>query len=857
MKKIFRKAITVLGSAALIGATIGAAAAAAYPAPFTSNTAIVVGANAAPSDNIAAASVASNLNAAATTGTLGGSITGESADLASGSDLLYQNDEFNENVQTLTKDDLPTVLADGTFSDDDGTEYPFEQTLTISSHGDNGFAFTNSDNDLDDPALALELSTTTANMIYNLTATFNKAVNLSASASEGEDITLFGKTYTVGTATDVDTLVLLGGAASAIVNVGESKTVTVDGIDYTIVLNGLSSAGVTAASVTVNADTKTFTQGQSKSIGGIDAYVKTVFRTGDDGAGYCEIQLGSGKLTLETGNAVQVGSDADDVEGTLVTITGGSNATTKLVFSVAAADQDVNHLLVGDSFIDPIFGTVVVKFDGVENGPEFSSGKISGRTELEIRKGGNRELQLTLTDNAGNTATVPFTYKNVTQTDAEKAIELVEGQSIIKDEYFTLNSGNNHHLMKMTKVNMATTATASDVAMKDVLSGTTYTFDNHDFGAGYDATIAGQTYTIKNDTATGVTVVSSDFVTSRITNTSVFDVYPYIELVAGEDTRVAFTDDVLIMNELVTNVSSTFTLNFPTGSATLTTNTTGNVTFVDGDGAATYIVTGTNAGIQVGSVWYNFAIASGTTGNNTDVTVSVNEYENATGLAITSPGILFVEDEDKSESTATTKNAIVITTTDTGTYSTVLSPTFPAQTEDLADNGFSSEVWDDTDLTGWLTNYGTYVWRDTGDTSQNFVGLSYGDGMMSAEVSIGEGEAATASEAGVMTVMDSAVSTVAGKHLVVVGGSAINSVAAELLGAGYREAAFTTATGVAAGEFLIQSFARSGKTALLVAGYNAADTEKAVTYLLNNAVDTTTGKKYKGTSATEATLVVA
>jgi NhaP-type Na+/H+ or K+/H+ antiporter len=65
MKKLMRKAITVLGSAALIGMTVGSAMAAAYPAPFTSNTAIVVGANAAPSDNIAASNIASNLDASA------------------------------------------------------------------------------------------------------------------------------------------------------------------------------------------------------------------------------------------------------------------------------------------------------------------------------------------------------------------------------------------------------------------------------------------------------------------------------------------------------------------------------------------------------------------------------------------------------------------------------------------------------------------------------------------------------------------------------------------------------------------------------------------------------------------------
>ncbi|MFH1451698.1 MAG: hypothetical protein ABIF88_00820, partial [archaeon] len=113
------------------------------------------------------------------------------------------------------------------------------------------------------------------------------------------------------------------------------------------------------------------------------------------------------------------------------------------------------------------------------------------------------------------------------------------------------------------------------------------------------------------------------------------------------------------------------------------------------------------------------------------------------------------------------------------------------------------------------------------------------------------------SSAGILSVLDTGVASVAGKNLIVVGGSAINSVAAELLGGAYSGAAFTTATGVGAGEFLIQSFSRAGKTALLVAGYNAEDTTKAGTYLLNNAVTTDVGTKYKGTSATSATLIVA
>ncbi len=87
MKKIFRKAITVLGTGLLIGSTAGIAAAAAYPSPFTSDTAVVYGSNALASDQIAAVNIASNLNANAAAGTTG-AITGESAILSSGADLL-------------------------------------------------------------------------------------------------------------------------------------------------------------------------------------------------------------------------------------------------------------------------------------------------------------------------------------------------------------------------------------------------------------------------------------------------------------------------------------------------------------------------------------------------------------------------------------------------------------------------------------------------------------------------------------------------------------------------------------------------------------------------------------------------
>jgi hypothetical protein len=111
--------------------------------------------------------------------------------------------------------------------------------------------------------------------------------------------------------------------------------------------------------------------------------------------------------------------------------------------------------------------------------------------------------------------------------------------------------------------------------------------------------------------------------------------------------------------------------------------------------------------------------------------------------------------------------------------------------------------------------------------------------------------------AGVMVVKDSEVSSVSGKNLIVVGGSCINSVAASILGGSLCGSSFTSATGVGSGQYLIESVASpldSSKVALLVAGYEAADTQAASAYLRTQTVDTTVGKKGVGTTGVAGTI---
>ena len=84
--------------------------------------------------------------------------------------------------------------------------------------------------------------------------------------------------------------------------------------------------------------------------------------------------------------------------------------------------------------------------------------------------------------------------------------------------------------------------------------------------------------------------------------------------------------------------------------------------------------------------------------------------------------------------------------------------------------------------------------------------------------------------------------------------SCINSAAAALVGGAHCGAAWTTATGVGTGQFLIKAYTSgiaSNDFALLVAGYEATDTTNAATYLRTKAnFDTSVGGI--GTTSTAA-----
>ena len=898
MKFNFRKISAIVASTLMAGATMGIAAAANYPAPFvvggSANVAIVYGTGAGVSslDLVQAGNIQSNLQSkmSSGSGTTSSGVEGESVSLASGSDYLYLMDDLAENRQTLTKDDLASVLADETFTDDEGTTYDYEQTITVGTSLINRFSFGNSDNDFDDPALMLELSKApSSSPAYTLVATFDKAVNLTDPDSEGEEITLFGKSYTVGTASDANTLVLLGGADSTQIYVGETIPMVVNDVTYQVTLNGLSSDSTTVASITVDGETKTMTQGQTKTyvLNGveIDVYAKTVFRTGDDGSGHVEMELGSDRLTFEDLSAVKVGAEATDIDGTYITVTPttgdatigpGFGNLTKLQIAVSAPDNDGNSILMGESFTDPVFGTLKIYFVSVMHGPSFEGEEDTGRTSLGITRGGDRELELEITDKNGNSATLPFDYQGALSDDDGDAIVVIEGGNLTQDDYTILNSGDYQHFIEITKVDINAGGATSDVTFKDLLSGTVYTIEDKDFTAGYNVSVAGQTYTVTNTTVTAdsIKIESTDVLQKKV-------VFPYLELVSGKDNRVAFVKNQtlgienmgVMTNQTTTLTNSTPIFVLPTGSIrfrmTNTSQTLGATLAWDIDEAgsytsntSTYVLAGDVETFVIGNVSYTFGLAQGqqaTVGWVNITNVSIEDTQEAAGDdPEVQPSLLYVEHEDKSIATASIEPAVVLGTTTSATYDICDTPVFSYKEDD--------STWDDTKFTGYVTTYGTYVVKDSSDTNQALTRLTYGSAQMYADVYFAEIEAtitpgestgSTVTQLGDVLVKDSEVGSVSSKNLIVVGGSCINSAAATLVGGAKCGASWTEATDVGTGQFLIKGYAAStltSKLALLVAGYDAADTSNAATYLRTKTVDTS--KEYLGTSATTATLVV-
>ena len=762
-----------------------------------------------------AAAVAGYATTMSTVGASGASVivTG-GATLDTPNQKIYLGDAMDAATQTLTSKELPTLLASGTVSTNDG-DYDYDQYITL---GNTSVTFGNSGESID-PVVILDVGTAVAAPAYTAKIVFAKALNMTDTDTPGESITLFGTDYTVSSESTNTKIVLFGSGQTVTLSEGDETVANVGGTSYTIKLLGVASDDSGTAIVQVNDVSNEVAEQNSKKIGGLNIYAKDVFYLGKESqVSSATLQLGSQKLTLENAKEVKVtiGTDDSTIDNTWVSVSGSADVSS-IEVSVAADDSNTEYAAVDVPFVSPVFGGFQIEIGGM-----VPAGTSASYETIVLDAGGDDDATVKFTDDRGNMKTISFANSvSGTMTLADSgadAIKVYEGANATEDEYIMVDSGDFGHLFEVTEIDPATATDTGEVSVKDVLSGTTISKILPKATNAVDWVIDGQTYRL-NVTELGANDIMMMTWGAGSASGDVGDVvtvFPTIETSKGA--LVALIDDVEVTGLTNRGLAAGDDIELPGGELwTFSGNSTELAVQIN-----TTDMTPGKVQLKY-NVTYNDGVGGGL-----QLIIRVVDHDTATSYeGVVSPGIVVIEEEDDDDE----KNAVVARIKWDAANEDVewIEPRFT--------NTVAYAVAQETDskITEGLDEYGTMFSHDT-DPDQDVGTISYPDFQAFATIALGTNPAFSVGEASLQTAvkLTAPVSKLAsevnanspGADLILVGGPCANSVTAAVMGVAttYPECAapFEGLTRGIVAEYT-DAFT-DGSKALVVAGVTADDT---------------------------------
>jgi len=767
----FKKLLALGATALMMGSTVLAAT---YPAPFvssgTANGAIVVGANAASSDWSAAIDLQGDLNAGVTSDGTGSEVTG-----GDNVGLWRSSDRFNLGnlittvaSSTLDDDDMPNLLAEGTYTDDLNEEFEYKQTVTMAPlklvH------FSDDDYMEDTPTIGINLSS--SDWVLNYTLDFKKNPTWTPYHLETTDIRFLGKDYYVLDVVNTTTakLTLLDTADSSTVSEGEEISVNIGGNPYTVSIAFVGSA--TETKLTVNGETTNSLAegGTYKLSDGSYVGIKDIMYTGKDtGISSVEFSIGKGKLELTDGAVVELNDDNIDE------LTADIRNTTTL-------DQVVLEWITDDEvFITP---------------------------DSELLMPGFEALKLTMADLVVPTEEII----EVTQGSDDRIVlkaPLESGDATVNLLYATADTGNFTGLGKDAS-NLLVTTTGTELIFN-------YSKLDRRFIASWNTTTEGESYYLETTSWSADSTTGINYTTIRSVDNP--DTIKQVDLATGDTAN--FGNIELTINA-VKKAGDEKWMN-------ITINAGGSFdTLYTKEGLKVFLPVADDGYGSVGSINLSqtlnatFLAAGNLSGHNVD------KYW------------LFMQEEDKDSNLAKGTRFNITLNDDSEERLEVAS----------VDSGRKEyKVGDTDDYESYVqSDLATKIVRDSKGDPDNAVVTYHGD-QIYAELYLTAPDATIGSGgdgSNVVVVKDSEASSVKDTNLVVVGGSCINTVAATILGSDSPLCGeeFSALTNVAAGQYLIKVVAsplNAEKIAMLVAGYDAADTTNAVAKVKEGGVSTAEG----------------
>lgn len=814
MKFNFRKIASVLASVVMLGSTVGIAAAANYPAPFVSgsasNVAIVYGTGSGVSftDALAAGDLQSNLQfelgkATASGGTsTSASASGiDSVEITKGSTKLNLNDGTAEIWGTsITKSDLKTTLADGKFYNKQNTEYKYTQTIDLGN-----LTFTHfSDSDYLNrvPTLGFQIPSNTYVANYTLDFVTDPEATPAADLTdfENKNINILGKSYFIldfKNVTDTAKITLLDSAVSTSLVEGESKTVSASGKDRVVSISFITSDEVILTIDGENTDklsaTGTTYGNTYKLSDGTYVGIKSI-NVQNYAGGSKSVEFSLGQGKLE--------------------LTTGS--------TVKINDKTVTDLIpyiyLGQSSTKQTWQKLAIKWT-VDNEAFLTPGK-------ELIMPGFGAVKLSMAN---------ITMPSQEVTEVTTANDVAELKTTLKSGVVTIPLlwVNNSAIGNFTGIGKSPTQRLATTNSSRLWFNTTSaaTYQNEGFIASWASTKDAESYYLKATISRDVGVANRTDIIDKITGDTVC-------------ANLENAQTCTIGNVVLTTSSTTY---YSAGERGVNLS-------INSGGSFNKLYT--KSGMLVYLPYSETRAAEGFKG-------SINlTYSAANNFTLQ----FFEADKDGTLEKVSFNMTLIPqgTTTRYVTVSDVIGDNTPAETPTSG-----SKIWESY----VLSELATKILHDKSNTNQDSAKVEYHGGQVYANLfvaspdSIVSGGGTTTvggsvSDLGNVLVKDNEISSVSTKNLIVVGGSCINSVAAKILGSDTPlcGADFTAKAGVGANQALIKVITSpyaADKVAMLVAGYEAADTTKAAKYVSTEkpATDKDTSKKLS-TSSTVATVVV-
>lgn len=768
----------------MVASTIGAglSAAAMYPEPFVKNgvadVAIVYGSHtSATSDLVSVTAISSDLGALV----LHDSVA-QTPENVSGGDFVkleksstkfhLGNGILDVMSSSITNDDLPVLLADGTYSDSNNDDFDYTQKLTLGNL--TLTMFDDDDYKQDSPSVGIRIPS--GSFVMNYTLDFNTAPDWAD--IDQTDIEIMGKQYFVLSSTTNTTLNLLDSANTAVLNEGETTTLNIDGVSYEVSAQIYSA---TRVYLTINGErTNSLDEGQTQKLRGTNTYIgiKTInYNSKEAGVSSVEFAIGSGKLELTNGQDIQMNDDS--INGLSAHFTNSNEQLQKIIITWDA--DDTMFVADGSTAVMPGFKNLKLSYSGMTF-PEEEKFSVKGGSSTYIQ------------------------FKDFPLKDSTEDIPLLYGAS---NAFTGIGKDSSNVLFTTNESSFTYNGTNS----------------NNFFIASYDGGSSAESYMLR------ATSFSSE--NSGATNKTTIQYRKDGSWVNKKED--AESGDTVTLGDVSLTIG-TINKDLKTVAITGGSNTNFNRLY-------------SKEGLKVWLPWRAGA-------NNAQIAAygpgALNLTSNLAGHNSTNFHLAFYE-EDKNDNIGSGNNFNV---------SLGWNSDSEPQVSDLVGESVSAVEEDSSNVfrTFMYSALATeFMWdQGSGNTGQDSIEITYHGAESSAnlyltDVSTNVGGGSSSGSIGV-PLKDTEVAQASSKNLIVVGGSCVNTVAAELLkGAGSERfcgAEWTAETGLGEGKFLIETFSRSGgKVATLVAGWAPQDTLNAANALTTQTVDITANKKYTGSTA--------